>query len=241
MLVSGAGLLSSPDEYELFGESVAQRECHMEELVRTSHTPCFTETVQSPARGVLTDDADSGPTWHALYTRHQHEKVTARLLTQKGFEILLPLYTTSRRWKDRIKKLSLPLIPCYVFFRGGLDRRLDLLSTPGVHSLLRSGDQIAVIPELEIQAVRQIVESCVQAEPHPFLKCGDRVRVKAGPLAGIEGIIVRKKDQFRLVLSVEALNRSIAVEIDGAAVALENRPTIRTGQPVPIRVPAYTF
>ena len=213
----------------------------MEELIGTLRTPWQGEMMRSPARSVLTDDADSAPTWHALYTRHQHEKVTARLLTEKGFEILLPLYTTSRRWKDRIKKLSLPLIPGYVFFRGGLDRRLDMLSTPGVHSLLRSGDQIAVIPEAEIQAVRQIVESRVQAEPHPFLECGDRVKVKFGPLAGIEGILVRKKDQFRLVLSVEALNRSIAVEIDGAAVALENRPTIRTGQPVPLRVPPYTF
>ena len=213
----------------------------MEESIGISPLPWQGEIMRSPARGVLTDEADSGPTWHALYMRHQHEKATARLLTQKGFEILLPLYTTSHRWKDRVKKLSLPLIPGYLFFRGGLDRRLDLISTPGVHFLLRSGDQIAVIPELEIQAVRQIVESRVQAEPHPFLRCGDRVRVKDGPLAGIEGILVRKKDQFRLVLSVEALNRSIAVEIDGAAVAFENRPTLRTGQPVPIRVPAYTF
>jgi len=154
---------------------------------------------------------------------------------------LLPLYTTSRRWKDRIKELSLPLIPGYVFFRGGLDRRLDLLSTSGVHSLLRSGDQIAVIPEPEIQAVRQIVRSRVQAEPHPFLKCGDRIRVKFGPLAGIEGILIRKKDQFRLVLSVEALNRSIVVEIDGTEVELENRPTAGRGRQVLVSVPAYSL
>ena len=197
--------------------------------------------MRTPARVVLTDDADSSPAWHALYTRHQHEKVTARLLTQRGFDILLPLYTASHRWKDRVKKLSLPLLPGYVFFRGGLDRRLDMLTTPGVVSLLRSGDQIAVIPEEEIQAVRQILESRIQAEPHPFLQCGDRVKVKFGPLAGIEGILVRKKDQFRLVLSVEALNRSIAVEIDGTAVELENRPMIQAGKPVPTGVPAYTF
>ena len=213
----------------------------MEEPIGTSHTPWQGAMMRSPAPSVLTDDADPKFAWHALYTRHQHEKVSARLLTQKGFEILLPLYTTERRGKDRTKKLSLPLIPCYVFFRGGLDRRLDLLSTPGVHSLVRSCHEIAVIPEPEIQAVRQILESHVQAEPHPFLKCGDRVKVKFGPLAGITGILVRKKDQFRLVLSVEALNTSIAVEIDGAAVELENRPTMRTGQPVPIRVPAHIF
>jgi len=107
--------------------------------------------------------------------------------------------------------------------------------------LVRSCHEIAVIPEVKIQTVRQVVESCARAEPHPFLKCGDRVKVKFGPLAGITGILVRKKDQFRLVLSVEALNTSIAVEIDGAAVELENRPTMLTGRPVPIRVPAYTF
>jgi transcription antitermination factor NusG len=213
----------------------------MEESIGTSAQRWQGEILRSPAQGVLTDDADSGPTWHALYTRHQHEKVTAHLLTQKGFDILLPLYTTSRRWKDRIKELSLPLIPGYVFFRGGLDRRLDLLSTSGVHSLLRSGDQIAVIPEPEIQAVRQIVRSRVQAEPHPFLKCGDRIRVKFGPLAGIEGILIRKKDQFRLVLSVEALNRSIVVEIDGTEVELENRPTAGRGRQVLVSVPAYSL
>jgi len=210
----------------------------MEDSIGPSQAAWQGEMLRRPFQPVLTHNAERELDWHALYTRHQHEKITARLLTQKGFEILLPLYTASRRWKDRIKKLSLPLIPGYVFFRGGLNRRLELLSTPGVHSLVRSGDQIAVIPEVEIQAVRQIVQSRVRAEPHPFLKCGDRVRVRFGPLVGIEGVLVRKKDQFRLILSVEALNRSIAVEIDEAAVELDSSPSLRVAQPAPTSISA---
>jgi transcription antitermination factor NusG len=213
----------------------------MDEINLAARTPCESKTVQRSTPTALTDVADCEATWHALYTRHQHEKVIASLLAHKGFEVFLPLYTSTRRWRDRTKTLSLPLIPCYVFFRGGLDRRLDLMSTPGVHSLVRSGDEIAVIPETEIQVVRQIAESRVPAEPHPFLKCGDRVKVKAGPLEGVEGILLRKKDQFRLVLSVEALHRSISVEIDATAVAPLSSPTTRAEQPMQISSPAYAL
>lgn len=152
--------------------------------------------------------------WWAIYTRHQHEKVVADTLSAKGFEVFLPLYETVRRWKDRCKRLSLPLFPCYVFLRGGLERRLHVMTTPGVHVALCSGGRVAVILDDEIQAVRRVVEGPFRVEPHPFLKCGDRVRVVHGPLEGVEGILVRKKNLFRLVLSVEILARSAAVEID---------------------------
>jgi transcription antitermination factor NusG len=158
--------------------------------------------------------------WHALYTRHQHEKVTARVLTHKGFEVFLPLYNTAHRWKDRTKKLALPLFPCYVFVRGGMDRRLEILSTPGIHCLVRSGDGIAVIPDHEIESVRRVVAGSVPVEPYPFLRTGDRVRIKEGSLAGLEGILVRQKDRFRVVLSVNLLRRSIAVEVDATAVGV---------------------
>src|SRR5207245_1569877 len=135
---------------------------------------------QSIELSAMQASADERVGWHALYTRHQHEKVAARVLEHKGFEIFLPLYTATHRWKDRTKALSLPLFPCYVFLRGGLDRRVDILSAPGVHSLVRLGDQVAVISESEIEVVRRVVESSAQAEPHSFLRCGDRVRVKTG-------------------------------------------------------------
>jgi transcription antitermination factor NusG len=115
--------------------------------------------------------------WWALYTRHQHEKTVADMLSSKGFEVFLPLYDSMRRWKDRTKLLSLPLFPCYVFVRGGISRKLQVVSTPGVHMILYRGEQVAVIPEAEIQAIRAAVDGRLSMEPHPFLNCGDRVRV----------------------------------------------------------------
>lgn len=165
---------------------------------------------------------DSGPNvdsdWWALYTRHQHEKVVADMLMAKGFEVFLPLYESVRRWKDRSKVLSLPLFPCYVFVRGGLNRRLQVVTTPGVHMILNRGENVATIPEDEIQAIRLTVEGHYHVEPYPFLKCGERVRVTRGTLEGVEGVLVRKKNMYRLVLSVEMLAQSVAVEINGADV-----------------------
>lgn len=177
------------------------------------------------------------PNWYALYTRHQHEKTVASILSQKGFEILLPLYPVTRRWKDRTKQLSLPLFPCYVFVHGGLERRLNIVTTPGIHGFVETCGLPAVIPKAEIDAVRQALDRGFRVEPYPFLKCGDWVRVKYGPLEGIEGILVRKKNLSRLVLSVELLEKSVAVEVDAAMVERVNRPIIRTSSPW---LPPYT-
>lgn len=156
--------------------------------------------------------------WYALSTRHQHEKAAADLLAKKGFETFLPLYSATHRWKDRNKVLSLPLYPCYVFLRGGFDRRLQILTTPGVLGVVGFGGRPGIIPDREVEAIRQVVSSRVLAEPCPFLKCGDWVRVKSGALEGIEGILVRKKNLYRLVLSVELLQQSVAVEVDASTV-----------------------
>jgi len=156
--------------------------------------------------------------WRALYTRHQHEKVIARLLLEKGFEVFLPLYNVKRQWKDRVKDLSLPLFPCYVFVCCGLNRRLDILTTPGIHGFVTVGNQPATIPSGEIDSIRQAVISGSAVEPHPFLKSGDLVRIKTGPLEGIEGILVRKKNFLRLVLSVDPVQLSISIEVDAAMV-----------------------
>ena len=156
--------------------------------------------------------------WWALYTRHQHEKTVAMMLSAKGFEVFLPLYESTRRWKDRSKMITMPLFPCYVFIRGGLDRRLQVVTTPGVHMILLRGEQVAVIPEAEIRAIRRAVEGPYRIEPHPFLKCGERVRVTRGSLEGVEGILVRKKNLYRLVLSVDMMAKSVAMEIDATDV-----------------------
>lgn len=156
--------------------------------------------------------------WWAVYTRHQHEKTVVEMLEAKGLEVFLPLYESTRRWKDRCKVLSLPLFPCYVFVRGGLDRRLQVLTTPGVHTILYRGEEVALIPEEEIEAIRKTVEGPFRVEPHPFLRCGERVRVIRGSLEGVEGVLLRKKNLYRLVLSVDMLAQSVAVEIDASDV-----------------------
>jgi transcription antitermination factor NusG len=156
--------------------------------------------------------------WYSLYTWHQHEKVIASILANKGFDVFLPLYGTVRRWKDRDKKLMLPLFPCYLFIRGGLDRRLDIVSTPGVCSFVATNGTPAVIPADEIAAIRRVLESPARVDPHPYLQVGDRVRVTSGAFEGLEGILVRTKGDCRLVLSIELLQKSAAVEVDVSAV-----------------------
>ena len=160
----------------------------------------------------------SDASWYALYTRHQHEKTVASLLLGKGFQVFLPLYSTVHRWKDRNKQLFLPLYPGYVFLRDRLARPLQILTTPGVHSIVGTAGAPEPIPECEISAVKRVIESALAVEPHPFLRGGDRVRVTNGPLEGIEGILLRKKNSFRLVLTVEMVMKSVAVEIDVSMV-----------------------
>ena len=167
--------------------------------------------------------------WYAIYTRHQHEKMVAQILTSKGFETFLPLYETTHNWKDRTKALSLPLFPCYVFLKGGLERRLQIVTTPGMYGIVSSGGQPAAIPDIEIEAIRRVVESGVPVEAHPYLKCGNRVRIKCGPLAGIQGILVRKKNISRLVLSVEILGTAAAMEVAAFQVEAINATGPRDG------------
>jgi transcription antitermination factor NusG len=163
--------------------------------------------------------------WWAIYTRHQHEKTVADMLSTKGFDVFLPLYDSMRRWKDRKKLISLPLFPCYVFVKGGFERKLQVVSTPGVHMMLYRGDQVATIPEEEMAAIRTVVEGRFNVEPHPFLKCGQRVRVLRGAMEGVEGILTRKKNLFRLVISVDMLAQSVAVEVNAADVEPINERT----------------
>lgn len=175
-----------------------------------------------------------GEGWWAIYTRHQHEKAIADMLTAKGFEIFLPLYESVRRWKDRTKVLSLPLFPCYLFIRGGLDRRLQVVSTPGVHLVLTRGERVAIVPQDEIAAIQRASLCTLPVEPHPYLKCGMRVRVIRGALEGVQGILLRKKNLCRLVLSVDMLQQSVAVEVqawdvepcDGEAGDLMKAPSV---------------
>jgi transcription antitermination factor NusG len=174
-------------------------------------------------------ETDSRCAWYALYTRHQHEKTVAHVLTNKGFQTLLPLYRVARRWKDRTKLVFLPLFPCYVFLKSDLERRLDILTTPGIHALVSTAGQPVAIPPSEIDAIQRAIESGARIEPHPLLKCGDWVRVKHGPLEGVQGILVRKRNLFRLILSVDMLGKAASVEIDASLVERQTRTSPLVG------------
>lgn len=156
--------------------------------------------------------------WYAVYTRHQHERAVAESLAGRGLEVFLPVYEALRQWTDRQKRLSLPLFPCYVFFRGNPERRARVLSTPGVHSIVGFGGRPAAIEKSQVDAVRLAVENHFRVEPHPFLRSGDRVRVRSGSLVGVEGILVRKRSFARLIISADLLQKSVSIEVDAGSI-----------------------
>ena len=163
----------------------------------------------------VTDVEQQAARWYAIYTSSRHEKVVANQLEERGIESFLPLYRSWHRWKDRRKLVELALFPSYVFVRMEAQKRLRVLQVPGVVNLVSFNGEPAALPEQEINALRSGLEHQVFAEPHPYLKVGRKVRVARGPMAGAEGILSRKKDKHRVVISIDVLMRSIAVEVDG--------------------------
>jgi transcription antitermination factor NusG len=154
------------------------------------------------------------PRWFAVYTRAQHEKVVAQQFREKSIEYYLPLFESVRRWKDRRKLLTLPLFPGYIFVHLSLLERMRVLQISGVVHLVGFNGHPEPLEEAEISAVRSLTASQCRIQAHPFLRTGCRVRVTRGPLAGTEGILVREKKNYRLVMSIELIMRSVSVEID---------------------------
>jgi|SRR5580765_4214091 transcription antitermination factor NusG len=150
--------------------------------------------------------------WYAAYTRANHEKRVSEQLAVSGVERFLPLYTSMRRWKDRRIRLEMPLFPGYVFVRVALRDRLQVLQIPGVTCLVGFDGKPAALPADEIETLRASLFRAVQ--PHPYLAVGRRVTLRSGPLAGLSGILVRRKTAARLVVSVDLIRRSVAVELD---------------------------
>jgi transcription antitermination factor NusG len=156
--------------------------------------------------------------WYAAYTCANHEKRVREQLEQRFIESYLPVYEAVRRWKDRRMRLHLPLFPGYVFVRMALVDRLRVLQVPSVVRLIGFNGHLAELPDAEIEGLKIGLAGGVRAEPHPFLTAGRRVRVKAGPLQGREGILIRRKGSLRVVLSIELIQRSIVVDVDVADV-----------------------
>ena len=156
--------------------------------------------------------------WYALYTCARHEKRVAEQIERKDVPCFLPLYRSVRRWKDRRKQLDLALFPGYVFVRISLLNKLKVLKVPGVVRFVSFDGQPAALPDEEIEALRNRLVGNARIEPHPYLRSGRKVRVHSGPLQGLEGVIVRRKDRCRLIFSIELIQRSLAIEVDEADI-----------------------
>ena len=152
--------------------------------------------------------------WYAAYTSANHEKRVAQQLEWRSVEHFLPVYESVRRWKDRRVRLQLPLFPGYVFVRLALRDRLRVLAVPGVARLVGFNGHPTPVPAVDFEAIRASLAGNREVQPHPYVRCGQRVRVLSGPLAGFSGIVVRQKNRARFVVSFDVLERSVAVEMD---------------------------
>lgn len=154
------------------------------------------------------------PAWYALMVKPRHEKAVAQNLALRDLEGYLPLYRSRRQWSDRRKDVDLPLFAGYVFCRFGYSSRLSILNTPGVTGIVGFGGREAPLEEVEIANIRALLASGHPVEPWAWLRVGQRVRIEHGSLAGLTGILVREKGIYRVVLNIDILQRSIAVEVD---------------------------
>lgn len=178
---------------------------------------------------LLPDRNDAAPTaapatpapWYAIHTRSRHEKLVALQLTEKQFEAFLPLRLEVHRWKDRFKKVEVPLFGGYLFVQlaGEPQRRVSLLRTPGVVRIVGFGERDAVVPDEQIAALRRVLASDNMLHRHRFLRVGQRVKILNGALAGVEGVLARVKGESRLVINVTPIRQAVAVEVTGYDVA----------------------
>ena len=155
-----------------------------------------------------------GMNWYAIYTRSRHEKKVAASLEEKRVEVFLPLRSVLSRWKDRRKEVQLPLFSGYLFVRIHREQRLPVLQTSGVVRFVGNGDSLDPVPEEQIISIQRLMESGLRYDPYPYLKEGMQVRVVRGPLKGVEGILIDKRKKHLLVLSVDMIQQSAAMQVD---------------------------
>lgn len=195
------------------------------EVTGRSYKETMAAGISDAQRGDLLAGGEAKPVesctacWYAVYTRSRHEKSVAEQLHGKRVETFLPLYRTVRRWKNGEHTVELPLFPGYAFARFSLADRLPVLKVPGVVRLVGFNGVPAALEDREVEDLRQALAAGVTARPHPYLTEGRRVRITAGPLAGRQGILVRRQGTVRVVLSIDLIQRSVLVDV--AADSLE--------------------
>ena len=156
--------------------------------------------------------------WYAVQTRARNEKVISERLQEQGLTTFLPLVTEVRRWSDRKKKVELPLFSCYVFVKlvaSNNDERMRVYRTNGVFRIVSMRGEAIPIPNEQIEALRAVVTQQVPWAEHPFLKIGQRVRIRGGSLEGVEGVLLSRNGDRTLIISVDAIQRSLAVRVEG--------------------------
>ena len=187
-----------------------------------STTPIIERVALKPGTQVFPDDQQLAeliqPHWYAVYTRANHERRVADQLASREVGHFLPQYESVRKWKDRKVRLQLPLFPGYVFVHLALRDRLRVLQVPGIVRLVGFDGHPAPVPDEDVTRIREFLDQGWRAEPHPYLQVGKRARVVSGPLEGMEGVILRRKNGSRFVISFELFQRSMAVEVSGLAL-----------------------
>jgi transcription antitermination factor NusG len=160
------------------------------------------------------------PQWYALYTRSRFEKKMLSELSDRNIEVFLPMREVLSRWKDRKKRIWIPLFSGYIFVNhvDTPENRYRILNLPGAVRFVTLEGHAAPIPEEQIQYVRRFLESSIAIDPYPYIQVGTRVEVIAGPLKGIQGILVEKRGRFRFVIQVDLIRQAVSVEIDASDV-----------------------
>jgi transcription antitermination factor NusG len=193
-----------------------------------SEAPAIGETEPALLLGSRPRTQYSEPHWYAAYTCANHEKRVAHQLQQHSLECFLPLCDSVRRWKDRRVRLQLPLFPGYVFVRFPPQERLRVLEIPSLVRLVGFNGVPSPLSSQEIEVMRNVQTCRLRAVPHRYLKVGRRVRIIRGPLEGCEGILLREKSDFRVVLSVDLIMRSVAVEVGAEDIVTVSGSNIQT-------------
>ena len=169
----------------------------------------------TPAAGVQRE-------WLAAYTKAQHEPSVARQLEAKQVVCLLPTYQRTKSWSDRVKRVAAPLFPSYVFVNVNHEERVRVLQTAGVVHIVSVAGRPLPLSAEEVAMLRECAARPAEFEPHALLRVGQRMRVKQGPFAGWEGVLAYKKNSTRLVVTLENIMRSVAVDLAGADVEALN-------------------
>lgn len=161
------------------------------------------------------------PAWYAVYTRSRHEQRVFDRLSGLEVEVFLPMMESVRQWSDRRKLILLPLFPGYLFVRIPwlTEYRLAILKQPGVVRIVSNYEKPAPIPEDQVMAIQRFIAHDIRMDPCPYIRVGQRVEIRKGALKGLQGILLRKKGEYRFVIAVDLIQKAVSVEVNAEDLA----------------------